>query len=327
MIQKYEEQLDKLIKDEVEAKLKSKEEEEQNGNLIEETKQLLKEAIATSINKYREVMNQNVQKPDFYSAFLGTLETSEALTTRYYSLYFNTMLQIIDQKNYLELSPEEIQIREKRIELENQLEILNAEHGTLSDMLDAYALMDEEEFEALDIDLYEHEEEILRTEYEINKVEKELLKYPALYVLEKKFEYKNPQLQKLNLDEINSFVKNYIPQDIKALRRYFEVEGFVQTEIKLNKLRSGDIEFNQIYNVGYEELHECMALDNNVVDVVLTDSPYFIGIASWDGKATVDDRNWYFYDYLKSLIPILHEESIRGDECSEPNRRMKVLIF
>ncbi|MHC5373574.1 DNA methyltransferase [Enterococcus sp. LJL120] len=315
MIQKYEKQLDKLIKDKVSKNFfietKDKTLKENNKQLIQRLKVQLKEAIEFAINKYRATLNEDFQHPNLYHAFLGFDKTFESLSNKYFYVYNSSVSEFLNDKLYLELTSEEKKAINNVNKTIEQLELLQIELKSLRDLHDIYALMDEDEFNSLHIDLFLHEEKIIETE---NKIEELQRKFnDALSTNESnesKFEYKYPELQSLNLDNISDFIKEYISIDIKALRRYYELEGFDKSEEKLHELKLGNTEFNQIYNVGYEELHKSLELGYNTVDVVLTDPPYFIGMASWDDKATVTDRSRYFYNYLKSLMPILHEESV-----------------
>lgn len=98
-----------------------------------------------------------------------------------------------------------------------------------------------------------------------------------------------------------SLLPSELEQDLlKKLSRIVE-----QKEIELS-----DGERNLIINADYQTLHK--NLPDNSVDIVLTDTPYFINYAgnAWDDGLDESGRLEFFKSYFKSLIPKLKPEAV-----------------
>lgn len=126
--------------------------------------------------------------------------------------------------------------------------------------------------------------------------------------------YKYSGLLNIDFDmqAINNHVKKYIETDIFLMIRYIESEGkdgFISKEN--TEVSPYSYKHIPIYNDSFEDFHKRLHNEKTKVDIVLTDPPYFIKMNPiWDNEKSPEDRKFYFKEYLKTLIPVIKENSV-----------------
>lgn len=122
------------------------------------------------------------------------------------------------------------------------------------------------------------------------------------------------RLAVISLKTIHEIVEEYLDLDILMMINYLKVRedeynfyGFNSKSLYENNKNTT----NRIFDLGYDEFHQLLEKNNEEVDIVLTDPPYFIKQnAIWDNEKSAKDRQKYFEYYLKTVVPILSDDAI-----------------